>query len=384
MNNHIIDIKDLTDSRELLEAKPPKVMTIFIYYLLLMIAVGVIWSYYGSLEIVIKAPGIIRPAGNISSIRNIIEGPVKKISFKNGDVVDKGDLLYQIDSKAFDIEQGEVLSRIAVLKKEKKNLVLLKEGIQKEENLFPSEEARFYNRFLVYVYNRERLNLSYLTADKKYEIQKNMSGYVTSRNELEELESAARLSYLNLESYISENRMQVEMELQTVSDQLSVLFNNKKTLEEKIDLCSVTASIGGQIQRITDFNTSDYLLSGVEVLRILPGDVLSRKVEILVSNKDIAGIEIGDSLSYRFPALPQNEYGIINGEVLSIPVDTNGSSLEGVYIIEGSLNKKALNNGSGKSISIKTGMFVDVRIIVRKRKILFYLLDKLDLISKKS
>ena len=45
MKTYIQDIKDMSDSREMLEAKPHSFMTWFIYIIIAIIGVALVWAY---------------------------------------------------------------------------------------------------------------------------------------------------------------------------------------------------------------------------------------------------------------------------------------------------------------------------------------------------
>ncbi|MBN2617874.1 MAG: HlyD family efflux transporter periplasmic adaptor subunit [Spirochaetales bacterium] len=379
MHEYIIDMKDLSDSRELLESKPPKVIKIFIYFLLFMIVAGFIWISVSSIEITTKSPGIIRPIDDISIVRNVVSGTLVNIWFKDGDYINKDEPLYKIDTTSLDIDYKEVLSKISRLNKTKMNVIKLQQSISENKNLFSTNNTKFYNRFLTYQLEKEKLNMTYLKALREYDDENSLLDNMKTQRKLDELEATVRYNSLNVDTFVSKNLIDLENEITTINEELISLNRNKMTLEENIKMSQVNASISGRIQKIQDLNTGDFLGVGSEVLRVLPIDSESIKVDIMVSNKDIAGISVGDVVTYRFSALPQSEYGVLKGKVLSIPGDITSNSVNGnVYVLEGSVNSNKLDNKEGIPVFLKSGMFCDVRITTREQKILDYLLEKLD------
>ena len=242
------------------------------------------------------------------------------------------------------------------------------------------DNIEFYNRYHYYKVSREKLDLDYMSSMRKFSAQNNMSSFV-AKNELVELESHARLAELNLQSFVSENNITIETELHESEKELSQLISDLDTLENQVDLSIIRAPIDGYINKLTDLNVDEYLFTGVEVMHIIPDRGESQKVEIAISNNDIAGINIHDPVSYRLPSLPRNEFGIIKGEILSIPADIKSNN-DGLFIVVGSFNQSSLYSNKNEEIKLKNGMFVDVRITVRKRKILFHVLDKIGLLPK--
>ena len=382
MSNYIMEMDELSDSQELLNIKPPRVISFFIYFLLLMLISAALYSWWGEIEIVVKAQGTIRPFDDISRVSNIIGGRIKSINYIQDQWVRKGDILYEIDSDDMKIKIDRISEQIADFAGTEGNLLLLKESILSKQNLFEPDNIEYYNKYQFYKVSREKLDLENISAMRKYSSQKNMSAFV-AKNELEELESQSRLSELNLQSFISENLILIETELHESTRELKQMRSDLDSLENQVELSEIRAPIDGHINKLVDLNIDDYLFSGVEVLHIIPDTAESKKVQIAISNKDIAGIKVHDPVSYRLPALPKNEFGIIKGEIVSIPADINSAS-EGVFIVEGSFNQSSLNSKTDEKIQLKNGMFVDVRITVRKRKILFHVLDKIGLLPKEN
>ena len=50
----LMNINEMSDSREVYESKPNLMFAIFIYTFLGILAVALIWSYFGRIDIVVK------------------------------------------------------------------------------------------------------------------------------------------------------------------------------------------------------------------------------------------------------------------------------------------------------------------------------------------
>jgi len=378
LRDYIIDINELSDSRELLEAKPPRVIKIFIYFVVGMLTITFVWISLFSIEITVKSPGIVRPVQDISVVKNIVSGAVKKINFTDGQEISKGDLLYSIETSSIDIEYDQVLSRIDRLETRKINLNILKDSIFSSKNGFKESEINFYNRYLNYQLEMEKLNITYLKSLKEFNIENELLDSMKTKSKFEELESTLKFNKLNMDAYKSSSLVSIENELNSTVEELLSLKKSKLKYEEDLKLCSITASIDGVIQKIQDLNIDDYIGSGSEVLRIIPKKSDSIKVDIMVSNKDIAGINKGDSVKYIFSALPQREFGVIEGTITSLPGDISTTNNSNVYMLEACVNSRELEDKYGESVFIKSGMYCETRIITREQKIIYYLLEKLD------
>lgn len=57
----IINMNEMSDSREAYESKPSKIIPIFLYICLALVVTAIIWMSIGRIDIVVEAPGLIRP-----------------------------------------------------------------------------------------------------------------------------------------------------------------------------------------------------------------------------------------------------------------------------------------------------------------------------------
>lgn len=88
----------LSDSKEHYSNKPKPIMSIFIYGIFIMIAVGIIYSMLGTIEIVSVGAGVIRPNSKVSTVSAIVSGKVTDLSYRDGQEVLAGDTLFTIEN----------------------------------------------------------------------------------------------------------------------------------------------------------------------------------------------------------------------------------------------------------------------------------------------
>jgi multidrug efflux pump subunit AcrA (membrane-fusion protein) len=94
MKECILEFKDLTDSREMLDAKAPNFMVWSIYVILSILFGALLWMWFSKMDIVVKAQGIVRPNTVVSSIVNVNDGIIKNLNFYEGKKVKIGVVLY--------------------------------------------------------------------------------------------------------------------------------------------------------------------------------------------------------------------------------------------------------------------------------------------------
>lgn len=164
----IVDIKDMSDSREVYQSKAHPFLWIFTYILLAVIVGAILWASIGKIEIVVKANGQVRPSAGISTVRNLYGGAVKELNFEQGASVKKGDLLYSIEHDALTIEKENLIRQLNDLKNEFNNLNKYRQSILTEQNIFDEIiEPMYYQKV-----NKLLLEIEFTKNDANYKAVK--------------------------------------------------------------------------------------------------------------------------------------------------------------------------------------------------------------------
>ncbi len=159
MRKTIIDISEMSDSKEFYGRRPNKAIPIFIYILVGLLAAALIYSFVGKIEIVATAKGMVRPNEDVSNVSSLLGGRVEEVLYKNGQKVKKGDKLLSIDTSEQEIAlKGLIKTRddyemqIAMLNKFIK-------GLERDKNPFSSDtnskEYPYYIQYRDYELNKK-------------------------------------------------------------------------------------------------------------------------------------------------------------------------------------------------------------------------------------
>ncbi len=501
------NIEEISDSREMYEAKPHYFVHIFIYGVLVIVLCISLWLYFGKIDIVAKGEGVVRPNENISALRNQVEGTIKFISIEEGKHVKKGDLLVEINHEDLEIQYAQTGESLKDTQNTLGQLIKLKDSIEREQNLFSAEtEQAYYNRYIkyeqdylalkneqlidgkkeaidineveinkrVYDYKIENnikeinelklfeqsvqqeenyfqdkgskyaLELSNLLAELKtlddeikkkkveydlnFELEKNglvaiqelkdsevALKEISNRREEKKIsalqEAKSKREQLEFDLQLNQeevNKLVIDQDLRTSQEnqrELSVkqykidalvdLYNQIEVLESKekeqskelestklaIANCMITAPMDGKISVTNEMSQGDYIIANTDICTIIPEQGSLYKVRVLMPNNEIANIKIGDKIQYRFDALPYKEYGKMTGTITNISVDAvveNGSS---GYYIEGTLDGYVAYDYNGKKAEIKVGMTCQANVVLEQKRILYLLLEKINLID---
>lgn len=148
----VLDIKDITDSREVMESKEPPKIRWFIYILLIIIAVAIVFACFFEIDEYTKVNGEIKALDASSSVISSSNCKLKEICVSEGQTVKEGDVLFILDAD-YAKEQKEILeSKLSGYQSDLANTELLKECIEKNENLFKNNKAdsKYFYRYEQY------------------------------------------------------------------------------------------------------------------------------------------------------------------------------------------------------------------------------------------
>lgn len=139
-DERVLDLSDCTEFRQTLTAKPPRMLHATLVLLLTLIGSTLIWSYLSRVDIVVKAPGLIRPLHAPDSghdglgghrVASLLGGRVMEITIREGDTVKRDDLLIRLETDSLDNEINGLSQRILSGEQEMAQLRRLRDRLPK-------------------------------------------------------------------------------------------------------------------------------------------------------------------------------------------------------------------------------------------------------------
>lgn len=155
---------------------------------------------------------------------------------------------------------------------------------------------------------------------------------------------------------------------------------NLDTLDNQYVFLEIKAPMSGYIQEISSLNVGDYLEANTNVLNIIPNDNENFRVELRITPKDMGKIAIGQKVKYRLSAFPYFEYRGAEGKITSIDPDirTVAEGNNVFYSVYADIDRVNFSNRQGDSFPIRAGLETDVRIVMDRKPIIYFILKKLD------
>jgi len=321
MRSKVIEFKDLSEAREVVEHKIPNFMLWFFYFVLALITLALVWSYFGKKEIVVQASGVVKTE-ETQSVIPLVNTTVLSTYFEEGEFVSEGDLILELDGRSIEAD------------------------IQTDTNLF------------------DITNIDHVT--KYYE----METYLDLLNDSTEAVKFKQTKIVE----VTENINQLEQTIDQYENEIG-------KLDQQLEQYKIYAQYDGVIHFVYDVSAGSTVVSGQELLRVhkISQDELLT-VQFLVLNQDIAKIYVGQKVRVEVPALSVRTYGYAEAEVIEIETDSrfDQSSGQSFYLVTARLSSNQLSADNSVE-DIKIGMQVMGRLITDEQRYLYWAIEKLEL-----
>lgn len=161
-------------------------------------------------------------------------------------------------------------------------------------------------------------------------------------------------------------------DLSAIQGEIAELAARIPALENRVERTSVKSPVHGVINRINYTTADAYISTGEVLLEIVPtGSALI--VETQIDPKDIADIAIGQDVKISLTAYDPSRYGRIDGSVSSISADAISNQQTGTqyYLVDVSM-RGTLYEDNGDEVVILPGMVASIDVLSGKRTILDY------------
>lgn len=415
----------MSDAAAAVMLRTPRGGRLILWGVLLVIVVGLAWASWAQLDEVTKGVGQVIPSSQLQVVQNLEGGIVSEILVKDGDVVDKGQVLLRIDDTRFSSSLREAKQRYYSLLLRKARLQAEAEGrplkVPEEikrsaPELTDDEQALFKARQKQLDKNREILqaqvkqrsqeldeakakrahlqrSLALLTKELKMTAPLVDAGAISEVDVLRlrrqvndqkgELE-AVSLSIPRLESLLDEARKkldEVELSFQTkareeltdVLSELSQLQESAVALQDRVKRTEVRSPVRGKVKQVLVTTVGGVVQPGMDLVEIVPLDD-TLLVEAKISPRDIGFIGAGQEAVVKITAYDFAIYGGLKGKVEQISADViQDEEGRAFYLVRVRTDKNHLGP-EDHPLPIIPGMQAEVDIVTGKKTVLQYLL----------
>jgi hemolysin D len=377
------DHEFLPAALEIMEKPPSPGLRWLMLSLCGLLVVALIWSIVGRVDVVATASGKVVPSGNVKQIQPIEMGYVRAIHVKNGQHVEAGELLVELDPTLVGAEAEQANKGLLNAEVETaRNAALLDHlggrpphfaapaGTSSEVATTQSQ----YVRSAIAEYEGERASLMQQRAENAAQlasvsaeiakleqtlpiVEQQLSarreltdkGYFSKIRllEFEQLKiehvqniavqkanaARARATIANIDAQLARVRgsfgKAAAIELAESQQQSGLAREEVIKSQRRQAFMQLRAPVSGTVQQLA-ISTVGGVVQPAQTLMIVVPDNAAPVVEARILNKDIGFIREGQSVRVKLEAYPFTDYGIVPGVVESISrdaVDITGSGV---------------------------------------------------------
>lgn len=345
------------------------------------------WSHWAELDQVTRAPGKVIPFARVQIIQSEQGGAISQIHVREGEQVEAGELLVELDTiqlKAAVDEARAIVaaqeSRMARIQAELFNRPLRFPASLQDFPEFTANQRRLFERRRAAL-RAEVSTLEQLAQLQQQELDLNLPLVDTGDVAMSEI-IRMRRAVVETRGQISSIRSQYISDLQAeftrTEEELAASQQQLARAQDSLEAASLTAPTAGVVKNIQFTTIGGVVQPGEEVLQIVPvGEKLI--VEARVPTRDIAFVKTGQSARVNFETYDDAIYGSASGEVVFVSPDTlteqvPDGSTETYYRVNLEVDTSSMRQPDDRDlIALQPGMTATAEILTGKSTVWAYI-----------
>ena len=369
--------------------RPSVVSFLLLNAILITIGILLVWSAFSYVDEVTHAEGRIIPSSRMQIVQNMEGGIVRSINVKQGDVVEKDDVVLQMESVQYsselDSKKQQVMSLMAKQARlqaevNDQSLQFTKEFSALASQYVQTEMSEFDSRRRRLSADVNLLESQLNSGQQELEIVRKM----TERGlepQIELVRTQARVDELRnkIESMKRQFKSESATELSRVVLELNPLRQTLPAYADKLNRTQVKAPLKGVVNRVMVNTVGGVIKPGEPIVEIVPFDD-TLVVEAQIRPQDIGFIHLGQSANVKITAYDYSIFGSLKGQITNISPDSVSKEERGqvmyYYVARIETSAKVIQSLE-KNLPIIPGMQAQVDIITGNKSVLSYLLKPL-------
>lgn len=419
------DIDFMSELEAATRLKPHIAANIFLAAISAMVIFFIVWASVSRIEELTRGGGQVVPSQEIQVVQSLEGGILAELLAREGDLVEKGQVLMRISDVAFSSEERGVEARSLGLRAKKARLNAEAKGTafempaditQKAPEIAANEMSLYQSRqkeldnakaILRDKIQRAEAQIAETGADMKriqdsrallnqelaitqemvrqravpkleeIRLQRqvsDLSGQLKANEEkLVGLEAELRASKKELEDQDDKFRSQALGELNAVETEIRQLEESLKSIGDRVFRAELRAPVKGIINKIAITTIGGVIEPANRLIEIVPVDD-ELKIIAKVRPSDIAFLAPGQDVSVKITAYDPQRYGSLKGKLIRIGANSVTDREGNVFFeIEVRTAKNYLGS-EDRPLPITPGMVAETEIITGKRTIMEYLM----------
>ncbi|HBM16905.1 MAG TPA: hypothetical protein DD381_11250 [Lentisphaeria bacterium] len=419
---------------EVLETPPSPVGRLVMWTILFVVVVALLWSVIGTVDEVVVAPGKIISVGNNKVVEAESQGKISKINVKEGEHVNKGDILIEFDQQYSGSDLNRLQKQVSYYKLEVERLGaeisnklftpdiknypgMTADDIRYQEELYKQRLSNYNTRIKtalaavaasqatinvvktkVEQYGQTLPKLRQTEesfkklADKGAASKLELQERELSRIQVEQDLLGARAELAKSEADLNQSQQQLASVtsdwMTDIVQRMTETMANLKSTEEELSKAKahynadiIKAPISGLVYDLNVTTIGEIIMPDTKMLSIVPDDA-PLEVEAMVSTRDIGMIEddqqgsVGQAADIKVDTYAFQKYGVLTGHVRLMSAEsTEDKQLNATYYKVYITLDKTYFMVQNKKNYVSPGMTVTAEIKTRKKRIIEFFLD---------
>ena len=317
---------------------------------------GIGWLSIAKTDEIIVVQGKIVPIGEVTDIKMPMGGITKRILVNEGDYVDEGDILLELDDEA----NKERSITLETSKKITSNQLLLK----KDE----------FDNFISF--NNQLLESYEVSLNIENDLLKRLQGLLKSGAISEAEILRQKLKIQDLKSRIIQTSSNLQTKKLIYQQEISNLRKNEAEIKGQfaenlvnIRYKSIKAPVSGIVFDLRPKNVGYSAQMTESILKIVPTGDIEAKLEI--PSADIGFVKEGMDVDLSIDSFPASDFGVLTGKINRIGSDSLKPNPQEnrpgfAYPASVQLTSQFLKVKDGNELDLKVGMTLTANIKLRK------------------
>ena len=362
----------------------PKV-SIFIWIICIGLLSLLIWAWLFKLEEVSTGTGKVIPSSKEQIVQSLEGGILTKLNVREGEIVEQGQVLAQLDPTRFASNVGESESLLLSAKATAARLraevngtrLTFPEEVMKESALVSAETALYHSRRSNLEESVSGLKQALVLVQQELAMTEPLVAKGAA-SEVEVLRLKRQATDLKNQmndvqnQYLVKSREELAKANTDIETQSQVVKGKSDTLSRTI----FKSPVRGIVKEIDVMTIGGVISQNGKLMTIVPLDE-QLLIEARISPRDIAFIRPGQDALVKITAYDYSIYGGLKGKVTVISPDTLRDEVKQdqfYYRVYIRTDSDKLTNKEGKEFNITPGMVATVDIKTGQKTILDYLI----------
>lgn len=354
-----------------------------------VVIIFIVWAGFAEIDEVTRGEGRIIPSSRLQLIQSLEGGIIDKLLVQEGEMVEAGEALIELDKTRFFSAYMEGKSQASSLRA---SIARLEAEVKSNRKIsFPEDDAIDSKDIAVetsfFKARREKKRQRVASLKSKMSIVKDELKIIRplvaegAVSQMEQLRLEKEIEDLNGQIVQTNNGYMQDAytELTQKKAELNALTEMLVQKKDQLRRTVITSPVKGMVNDILVTTKGGIVQPGEPIMKVLPIDE-QLVIEAKIKPKDIAFLAPGMPARVKVTAYDYTIYGDLKGEVVQISPDTieedTTQGKEFYYQILVHTTKNYLEK-ENVMLPIRPGMIAQVDILGGKRTILNYILNPL-------